>query len=94
MNRPKFCVGEEVATNNDRVTESKYQSHHTEITHAKYLEEGALKSIDNKPSNAGWFYKAAHTGLSIWWSEESLMKLPYKWKQTFNELMANIQEQA
>lgn len=92
MNRPKFCVGEEVAIRG--VSVSLYDTDKTEVTKSRYFNEGETRDRSTgKDGPSGWRYQTEHqpdkTG---WWKEPSLVKLPPDQNNSFESMMTKLND--
>lgn len=74
MNKPKFCVGEEVKTKG--IVSGKWDSDRDEITESSYSEFVGC-----------WIYKSVKLPESRWWLEGSLHKLHPRPENSFDSIM-------
>jgi len=86
MNKPKFCIGEEVAVVGKGTTIDR-----TEVMACEYSEPGEsiLHRGNYRCSLGEWFYRTAHDfDDDGWWAEKTLRKLPPS--KSFNDFMSEI----
>lgn len=86
---PKFCVGEEVAVYG--LLTNKYDIDKTEVTKSRYFNEGTTGNDVGAKPIAGWRYQTAHQpDMSRWWREASLVKLPKRKCNSFENMMGKL----
>jgi len=89
MDRPKFCVGEEVMIRSNILPQ--YNTDRTEIL---LMSETIIKSVD------GWHYKTDatpdiledNTLVAFWVCEANLRKIPHDKRTSMEEFMSKIKE--
>lgn len=90
MNRPKFCVGEEVITRGLHFNE--YDLDRIEITKSKLVSDFRIiiRAANQVVFHTGWIYQTANVPENFWWREKRLKKLPPK-TNAFEDMMEGLE---